>query len=159
MTRPSASLRAGATRRRRPSGRWPAAPEPGAADRPRRLLHALGREFAPTLDEGDLLVQASRVPSISLEESQAMQFRGREGALGQPEVAVVFTRTGTAEIASDPMPPSASDTFVILKPRKDWPDPSLSKAQLVERMEGHLSKLIWATPTSSPSRSRCASTN
>jgi heavy metal efflux system protein len=103
---------------------------------------ALGREFAPTLDEGDLLVQASRVPSISLEESQAMQFEVEKVLSAQPEVALVFTRTGTAEIASDPMPPSASDTFVILKPRKDWPDPSLPKAKLVERMEGDLSKLI-----------------
>ncbi|RRN62942.1 efflux RND transporter permease subunit [Caulobacter sp. 602-1] len=103
---------------------------------------ALGREFAPTLDEGDLLVQASRVPSISLEESQAMQFEVEKALSAQPEVALVFTRTGTAEIASDPMPPSASDTFVILKPRKEWPDPGLSKAKLVERMEGDLSKLI-----------------
>lgn len=103
---------------------------------------ALGREFAPTLDEGDLLVQASRVPSISLEESQSMQFEVEKTLSAQPEVALVFTRTGTAEIASDPMPPSASDTFVILKPRKDWPDPSLPKAKLVERMEGDLSKLI-----------------
>jgi len=103
---------------------------------------ALGREFAPTLDEGDLLVQASRVPSISLEESQAMQFEVERVLSAQPEVAVVFTRTGTAEIASDPMPPSASDTFVILKPRKDWPDPRLSKARLVERLEGDLSQLI-----------------
>ena len=103
---------------------------------------SLGREFAPTLDEGDLLVQASRVPSISLEESQAMQFEVEKALSAQPEVALVFTRTGTAEIASDPMPPSASDTFVILKPRKDWPDPSLPKAALVERMEDDLSKLI-----------------
>ena len=103
---------------------------------------ALGREFAPTLDEGDLLVQASRVPSISLEESQAMQFEVEKVLSAQPEVALVFTRTGTAEIASDPMPPSASDTFVILKPRRDWPDPGLSKAKLVERMEGDLGKLI-----------------
>nr|WP_295107943.1 CusA/CzcA family heavy metal efflux RND transporter [uncultured Caulobacter sp.] len=103
---------------------------------------ALGREFAPTLDEGGLLIQASRVPSISLEESQAMQFEVEKALSAQPEAALVFTRTGTAEIASDPMPPSASDTFVILKPRKDWPDPGLSKAKLVERMEGDLGKLI-----------------
>jgi len=103
---------------------------------------ALGREFAPTLDEGDLLVQASRVPSISLEESQAMQFEVEKVLSARPEVALVFTRTGTAEIASDPMPPSASDTFVLLKPRKDWPDPGLSKDKLVERMEGDLGKLI-----------------
>jgi cobalt-zinc-cadmium resistance protein CzcA len=99
---------------------------------------SLGREFIPTLDEGDLMVQASRVPSISLEQSQAMQFRVEKTLSAMPEVALVFTRTGTAEIASDPMPPSASDTFVILKPRKDWPDPRLPKAELVERMEGAL---------------------
>jgi cobalt-zinc-cadmium resistance protein CzcA len=71
-----------------------------------------------------------------------MQFEVEKVLSAQPEVALVFTRTGTAEIASDPMPPSASDTFVILKPRKAWPDPGLSKAKLVERMEGDLSKLI-----------------
>jgi len=102
----------------------------------------LGREFAPTLDEGDVLVQALRVPSTSLEQSQAMQFRVEQTLKAMPEVAVVFTRTGTAEVASDPMPPSISDTFVILKPRKEWPDPGLSKAQLVERMEADLGKLL-----------------
>ena len=102
----------------------------------------IGREFVPTLDEGDLLVQAMRVPSISLEQSQEMQFKVETTISAMPEVALVFTRTGTAEIASDPMPPSASDTFVILKPRADWPDPGLSKAELVERMEGSLGKLL-----------------
>lgn len=103
---------------------------------------SLGREFVPTLDEGDMLVQAVRVPSTSLEQSQEMQFRVERTLSAMPEVALVFTRTGTAEIASDPMPPSASDTFVILKPRKQWPDPGLSKAELTERMEGDLGKLL-----------------
>jgi cobalt-zinc-cadmium resistance protein CzcA len=103
---------------------------------------ALGREFVPTLDEGDMLVQALRIPSTSLEQSQAMQFRVEEAIKTLPEVETVFTRTGTAEIASDPMPPSASDTFVMLKPRKAWPDPRLPKAQLVERMEQSVSKLL-----------------
>jgi cobalt-zinc-cadmium resistance protein CzcA len=102
----------------------------------------LGREFVPTLDEGDLLVQALRVPSTSLEQSQAMQFRVERTLKAMPEVALVFTRTGTAEVASDPMPPSISDTFVMLKPRKAWPDPSLPKAELVERMETELGKLL-----------------
>jgi cobalt-zinc-cadmium resistance protein CzcA len=102
----------------------------------------LGREFVPTLDEGDLLVQALRVPSTSLEQSQAMQFRVERTLKAMPEVALVFTRTGTAEVASDPMPPSISDTFVMLKPRREWPDPSLSKAELVERMETELGKLL-----------------
>ncbi|RYZ10805.1 MAG: CusA/CzcA family heavy metal efflux RND transporter, partial [Alphaproteobacteria bacterium] len=59
-----------------------------------------------------------------------------------PEVKTVFTRTGTAEIASDPMPPSASDTFVMLKPRSEWPNPSLTKAELVQQMEAELGKLL-----------------
>ena len=102
----------------------------------------LGREFVPTLDEGDILVQALRVPSTSLEQSQAMQFRVETTLKAMPEVDLVFTRTGTAEVASDPMPPSISDTFVILKPRSEWPDPRLPKAELVERMEGDLGKLL-----------------
>ena len=102
---------------------------------------ALGSEFVPQLDEGDILVQALRVPSTSLEQSQAMQFRVETTLKAMPEVDRVFTRTGTAEVASDPMPPSISDTFVMLKDRKDWPDPSLPKAELVERMEAALSHL------------------
>ncbi|RYF90292.1 MAG: CusA/CzcA family heavy metal efflux RND transporter, partial [Caulobacteraceae bacterium] len=102
----------------------------------------LGREFVPTLDEGDVMVQALRVPSTSLEQSQAMQFRVERTLKAMPEVALVFARTGTAEVASDPMPPSISDTFVMLKDRKDWPDPRLSKAALVTRMEERLSGLL-----------------
>lgn len=103
---------------------------------------SLGREFAPQLDEGDVLVQALRVPSTSLEQSQAMQFRVETALLAMPEVERVFTRTGTAEVASDPMPPSISDTFVMLKDRRDWPDPRLPKAELVAQMEGRLSTLL-----------------
>jgi cobalt-zinc-cadmium resistance protein CzcA len=103
---------------------------------------ALGREFVPQLDEGDMLVQALRIPSTSLEQSQSMQFRVENTLKAMPEVATVFTRTGTAEIASDPMPPNISDTFVMLKPRKEWPAPGLAKAELVERMEEELGKLL-----------------
>jgi cobalt-zinc-cadmium resistance protein CzcA len=102
----------------------------------------LGREFVPELDEGDVLVQALRVPSTSLEQSQDMQFAVERVLMGLPEVERVFTRTGTAEVASDPMPPSISDTFVILKDRKDWPNPRLDKAVLVGRMEESLSTLL-----------------
>ncbi|MES2833678.1 MAG: CusA/CzcA family heavy metal efflux RND transporter [Pseudomonadota bacterium] len=102
----------------------------------------LGREFVPTLDEGDILVQALRVPSTSLEQSQEMQFRVEATLKAMPEVDLVFTRTGTAEVASDPMPPSISDTFVMLKPRSEWPNPGLPKAELVARMETALGKLL-----------------
>ncbi len=103
---------------------------------------SLGREFAPTLDEGDVLVQALRIPSTSLEQSQEMQFRVENTLKAMPEVDLVFTRTGTAEIASDPMPPSISDTFVMLRPLEEWPDRNLPKADLVARMEEKLGKLL-----------------
>jgi cobalt-zinc-cadmium resistance protein CzcA len=119
---------------------------------------SLGREFIPTLDEGDLMVQASRVPSISLEQSQAMQFRVEKTLAAMPEVALVFTRTGTAEIASDPMPPSASDTFVILKPARTGPIRACPRPSWSSAWRG-AGPSTWATPTSSPSRSRCGSTN
>ena len=102
----------------------------------------LGREFVPQLDEGDRLVQAIRVPSTSLEQSQAMQFQVERALMTVPEVERVFTRTGTAEVASDPMPPSVSDTFVMLRDRSDWPDPRLSSEGLTARLEASLDGLI-----------------
>jgi cobalt-zinc-cadmium resistance protein CzcA len=95
----------------------------------------LGREFIPTLDEKDVLVQALRVPSASLEQSIEMQARLEKTLMRVPEVALVFSKTGTAEVSTDPMPPSISDTFVVLKDEKDWPDRSLSKAEVVEKIE------------------------
>jgi len=101
----------------------------------------LGQEFLPQLDEGNILVQAVRIPGTSVDQSQAMQFMVEKMLAREPEVRFAFSRTGTSEIASDPMPPNASDTFVILKPRAEWPDPGLAKEELVERMEKRLSKL------------------
>ena len=101
---------------------------------------SLGQVFLPQLDEGDLLIQAFRVPSTSVEQSQAMQLPIERMLSKQPEVAIVFSKTGTADLASDPMPPNATDNFVILKPRKEWPDPNLAKADLVERLEKELNK-------------------
>ncbi len=101
---------------------------------------SLGQVFLPQLDEGDLMIQAFRVPSTSVEQSQAMQVPIERMLSKQPEVAIVFSKTGTADLASDPMPPNATDNFVILKPRKEWPDPNLAKADLVERLEKELNK-------------------
>ena len=101
----------------------------------------LGQEFLPQLDEGNILVQAVRIPGTSVDQSQAMQFQVEKVLARQPEVRFAFSRTGTSEIASDPMPPNATDTFVILKPRAEWPKPSLSKEALVKRMEKRLSTL------------------
>ncbi|MEG8048259.1 CusA/CzcA family heavy metal efflux RND transporter [Sphingomonas aerolata] len=101
----------------------------------------LGQEFLPQLDEGNILVQAVRIPGTSVDQSQAMQFQVEKALAKAPEVRFAFSRTGTSEIASDPMPPNATDTFVILKPKKEWPDPGLSKGELVERLEKRLSTL------------------
>lgn len=99
------------------------------------LFSKLGQEFIPTLDEKNLSMHAMRIPSTSLSQSQQMQL-GLEKAISQiPEVAFVFSKTGTAEVASDPMPPNVSDTFIILKPAKEWPDPTLDKAGLVQKIQ------------------------
>jgi cobalt-zinc-cadmium resistance protein CzcA len=105
------------------------------------LFSRLGQEFAPTLSELDVLVQAYRIPSTSLSEATRMQ-RDLEARIKDfPEIAFVFSRTGTAEMAADPMPPYISDTFVMLKPRSAWPDPSETKADVQERIEHALAEL------------------
>ncbi|NKI98589.1 CusA/CzcA family heavy metal efflux RND transporter [Novosphingobium sp. SG707] len=101
---------------------------------------ALGQVFLPQLDEGDMLVQALRIPATSVQQSQAMQVPIEQALSKMPEVRFVFSKTGTAELASDPMPPNATDNFVILKDRKLWPDPSLSKEALVEKIEKTLAR-------------------
>ena len=101
----------------------------------------LGREFAPQLDEKDLAVQALRIPSTSLEQSLRMQRQVERVIASFPEVAYVYSKTGTAEVASDPMPPNASDSFIILKPQEDWPNKGETKAELVTRMEERLEGL------------------
>ncbi|WP_242187533.1 CusA/CzcA family heavy metal efflux RND transporter [Sphingomonas sp. CARO-RG-8B-R24-01] len=101
----------------------------------------LGQEFLPQLDEGNVLVQAVRIPGTSVDQSQAMQFQVEKALAKAPQVRFAFSRTGTSEIASDPMPPNATDTFVILKPKNEWPDPGLSKEALVEQLERRLSTL------------------
>lgn len=96
------------------------------------LATRLGSEFIPNLDEGDVTVQALRIPGTSLTQSVQMQ-EALETSLAQlPEVKRVFAKIGTAEVASDPMPPSIADTFVMLKDRDDWPDPDKPKAVLLK---------------------------
>ncbi len=101
----------------------------------------LGQEFLPQLDEGDVLVSAFRVPGTSVEQSQKMQAQIEHALQGMPEIRTVFSRTGTAEVASDPMPPNATDTFIMLKDRRDWPNPSEDKAAVVERIEARLARV------------------
>jgi cobalt-zinc-cadmium resistance protein CzcA len=95
----------------------------------------LGSEFVPSLDEGDIAMHALRVPGTSLTQSIAMQ-RELEARLRRfPEVDRIVSKMGTAEVATDPMPPSVADTYVMLKPRSAWPDPRRPKSDLVAAME------------------------
>lgn len=101
----------------------------------------MGTEFIPSLDEGDVALHAMRIPGTSITQSVAMQKVLEQEILTLPEVERVFSKIGTAEVATDPMPPSVADTFVILKPRSDWPDPGKSKAELVEELEALVAKV------------------
>jgi cobalt-zinc-cadmium resistance protein CzcA len=99
------------------------------------LATRLGSEFVPGLDEGDVAVHALRVPGTSLTQAVHMQ-QVLERRLGQlPEVERVFSRIGTSEVANDPMPPSVTDTFVMIKPRSAWPDPDKPKSTLIAEIE------------------------
>ncbi|MGY3576068.1 CzcA family heavy metal efflux pump [Bradyrhizobium sp. USDA 4504] len=101
----------------------------------------LGQEFIPSLDEKNIAMHALRIPSTALSQSQAMQLSVEKAVSRFPQVSFVFSKTGTAEVASDPMPPNASDTFIILKPREQWPDPSLTKEQLIEDISKAVGRL------------------
>ncbi len=101
----------------------------------------LGREFIPTLDEKDIAMQALRIPSTSLTQSQAIQFEVEKVVSQFKQVAFVFSKTGTAEMAADPMPANASDTFIILKPHEEWPDAKLPKSELIKQMEEEVHKV------------------
>ncbi|HAP11175.1 MAG TPA: CusA/CzcA family heavy metal efflux RND transporter, partial [Afipia sp.] len=95
----------------------------------------MGGEFIPSLDEGDVALQAIRIPGTSLTQSLEMQAMLERRLLKIPEVREVFARTGTAEVATDLMPPSTSDGYVMLKPRKEWPDPEKPKASVVSEIQ------------------------
>ncbi|MGK5595332.1 MAG: efflux RND transporter permease subunit [Parachlamydiaceae bacterium] len=105
------------------------------------LFAHLGQEFVPTLDEQDIALQAVRIPSTSLTQSTKMQEELERQLMTIPEVSYVFSKTGTAEMATDPMPPNVSDTFVILKPRQEWKQPFLPKNILIERIEAAIEEL------------------
>ncbi|EKZ98273.1 heavy metal cation tricomponent efflux pump HmuA [Cupriavidus sp. HMR-1] len=102
----------------------------------------LGSEFIPNLNEGDFSVQALRIPGTSLTQSVAMQQQIETRLKATfPEIERIFARTGTAEIASDPMPPNISDAYIMLKPRDKWPDPSRSRESLRTAIEAELEKI------------------
>ena len=98
----------------------------------------MGTEFIPNLDEGDIAIQALRIPGTSLSQSLEMQFQLERAVLQIPEVNLYFSRVGTAEVASDPMGPNISDGYLMLKERKDWQDPSKTKTKLLEEIQQKL---------------------
>jgi cobalt-zinc-cadmium resistance protein CzcA len=103
----------------------------------------MGREFIPTLDEGDIAIHTVRVPETSL--SQALELQAiLEKNLKQrfPQIETIVGRVGTSEIATEPHPPSVGDNTLVMKPRDQWPDPSLSKSDLVKQMEQEAGKLL-----------------
>ncbi len=106
------------------------------------LATTLGSEFVPQLDEGDVAIQALRITGTGLGQSLELQAQLEQRISEFPQVEIAFARVGTAEVATDPMPPNISDGYVMLKPRNEWPDPSLSKAELVEQMEDALGELV-----------------
>jgi len=99
------------------------------------LATRLGSEFMPSLDEGDIALHALRIPGTSLGQALHMQSDLESVLRAVPEVERVFSKIGTAEIATDPMPPNVADTFVIMKPRSSWPDPAKPREQLVHEIE------------------------
>jgi len=105
------------------------------------LFMTLGQEFIPQLDEGDASVQSIRIPSTALEQSLDMQKRVERAISLLPEVEFIYSKTGTAEVATDPMPQNISDAFVILKPRDQWPDGVRSKEDVIERIEEKMETL------------------
>jgi cobalt-zinc-cadmium resistance protein CzcA len=100
------------------------------------MASRMGSEFIPSLSEGDFALQALRVPGTSLSQSVDMQQRLERAIIAQvPEVERVFARTGTAEIASDPMPPNISDAYVMLRPPAQWADPSKPREALIAEVQ------------------------
>jgi cobalt-zinc-cadmium resistance protein CzcA len=95
----------------------------------------MGTEFVPNLDEGDIAMHALRIPGTSLSQAVEMQKMLEAHMRNFPEVEDIFSKIGTGEVATDPMPPSVADTFIMLKARADWPDPNKSRFDLIAEME------------------------
>jgi cobalt-zinc-cadmium resistance protein CzcA len=101
----------------------------------------MGTEFVPSLDEGDIAMHALRIPGTSLSQAVEMQSLLEARIDEFAEVANVFTKIGTAEVATDPMPPNVADTFIMIRPRGEWPDPRKPKAELIAELEAAVEQL------------------
>ena len=106
------------------------------------LMTQIGSEFAPQLSEGDFALQQMRSPSTGLEQSLRMQENTEKLILKNfPEVKAVFARTGTAEVATDVMPPNISDAVILLKPHDQWKNPKETIDELRIRMQAFLATI------------------
>jgi cobalt-zinc-cadmium resistance protein CzcA len=101
----------------------------------------MGSEFVPNLDEGDIAMHALRIPGTGLQQAVQMQAALEARIKQLPEVERVVAKIGTAEVATDPMPPSVADTFIMLKDRKDWPDPRKPRAELVAELQAAVAQV------------------
>ena len=99
------------------------------------LATRMGSEFLPSLDEGDIAMHALRIPGTSLTQAVGMQTQLEASVREMPEVSHIVAKIGTADIATDPMPPSVADNYIILKERSQWPDPRKPKTQVVAELE------------------------
>ena len=99
------------------------------------LASRMGSEFVPSLNEGDIALHALRIPGTSLTQALEMQKELERTIKSFPQVDRVFAKIGTAEIATDPVPPNVADNFIMLKPKSEWPDPGLSKNELIAQMQ------------------------
>ncbi len=106
------------------------------------LATRLGSEFIPSLDEGDIALHALRIPGTSLSQAIGMQTALEARIKEFPEVDKVVAKIGTADVATDPMPPSVADTFILVKPRREWPDPRKPKDALIAELE----RAVWTIP-------------
>ena len=105
------------------------------------LSTRMGSEFVPSLNEGDVALHALRIPGTSLSQAITMQTELERTIKKFPEVDTIYAKIGTAEIATDPMPPNVADNFVMLKPESEWPDPKRSKDDLVKAMQDAVGKV------------------
>jgi len=99
------------------------------------LASRMGTEFIPNLDEGDIAMHALRIPGTSLSQAIEMQLILENRLRGFAEVKKIVSKIGTADVATDPMPPNVADTFIFIKDRSEWPNPTKTKQQLVEEIK------------------------
>ena len=109
------------------------------------IFMALGREFIPTLDEGDLVIEVRGIPSMSLDQTTRQHLAAQKLLAGMPEVAASYSKIGTADLGNDPMPPNAGDYFIILKPKDQWPSGVDTKNEVISRIEKRLAPLVGVT--------------